>query len=467
MKAKTKWLAIFMVLGLILAACGGGDDGTDTTEAPTETTAAPEAPDTTEEMTDTTEGNGEMAPPATDIGVDLDAGTITVGLLSDLTGVFSGLVQPVVTGYEAAVEDINANGGIHGLNIVLDIKDTVYSVDTHVQLYNEMKDSVVAIGHSTGSPHTVAIAPQLAEDNVFAVPLTWYSGWSDPALNANIVPHGTPYCIEAMNTLGYMMSELTPDATTIAIASNAGDFGEDSAEGAKLAAEALGLEIVYDGQGKVNAADEATLAEVANGIIGATPDVVWLTTSPGAYSGIYGQTLAAGLAAKWSGSFVAWNFGFLGAESPIRDAVQRDWIFGYPIAHWSADNEGTASAREVVQAYDPEAPAYEYYLEGVVEARLMETILNAAYDSGDMTRAGVLAAAKNLETMDWNGLAPTQSFTGSPNDSVQRLSNIVMPSAADLEAGGSGLALLAEDYTSDIAAAFEFNEACFDAGFGG
>jgi ABC-type branched-subunit amino acid transport system substrate-binding protein len=460
MKMKSKWIAIVLALGLVLAACGG-DDSTDTTEAAAPDTTEAETPDTTEaETPDTTEGADEVI--LTDFGVDLEAGTITVGLLSDLTGVFSALVQPVVTGYEAQIEAINAAGGINGLDIVLEIRDTVYSVDTHVQLYNEIKDSVVTIGHSTGSPHTVAIKDQLAEDNMFAIPLTWYSGWSDPAINANIVPHGTPYCLESMNVLGYLLDQ-NPDAATIAIASNAGDFGQDSAQGAKLAAEALGLEVVYDGEAKINAADEATLAEVANGIIGSGADLVWVTTSPGAYSGIYGQALAAGVTATWSGSFVAWNFGFLGEESPIRDAIQRDWIFAYPISPWSADNPGTAAAREVIQAYDPDAPSYEYYLEGVLEARLLEAILNAAYDSGDMTRAGVLAAAKSLESMSWDGLAPDQSFVGDTNDIVQRVVNIVRPSAADLEAGGSGLALIEADYTSDIAAAYQFDKTCFDA----
>ncbi len=47
---RTKWLALFAVLALVLAACGDGDEGADTTEdggaAPT--TAAPDTPDTTE-----------------------------------------------------------------------------------------------------------------------------------------------------------------------------------------------------------------------------------------------------------------------------------------------------------------------------------------------------------------------------------------------------------------------------------
>ncbi len=403
-----------------------------------------------------------MAQPATDFGVDLEAGTITVGLLSDLTGPFSPLVQPVVDGYQAKVDEINANGGINGLQIQLEVRDTAYSVDTHVQLYEEIRESVVMLGHSTGSPHSVAIADALAEDSMLAVPLTWYSGWSDPALNANLIPHGSPYCIESMNTIGYLLSQ-NPDAATIAIASNAGDFGEDSAEGAKLAAEAAGLTVVYDGQGKVSAADEASLAEVATGIIGSTPDIVWLTTSGGAYSGIYGQALAAGITAQWSGSFVAWNAAFVAEGSAIRDAVQRDWTFTLPIGVWAADNPGTKAAVELLTTAIPDIVPYEYYLEGVGEAILMERILNDAYASGDLTRAGVLAAAKSLESMSWDGLWPDQSYVGEPNDIVQRLGTVVRPSAADLDAGGSGLEVLESDYTSDLAAAFVFNQTCFDA----
>ncbi len=461
MKTKSKWVAIILALGLVLTACSpSSGDAADTTEAAAPDTTEAESPDTTEaETPDTTEGADEIL---TDVGVDLEAGTITVGLLSDLTGVFSALVRPVTAGYQFQVDAINAAGGINGLEIKLEVRDTVYTVDTHVQLYEELRDSVVAIGHSTGSPHTMSINDQLAEDNMFAVPLTWYSGWSDPAINANLVPHGEPYCIESMNVLGYIL-EQNPDASTIAIASNAGDFGQDSAQGAKLAAEALGLTVVYDGEAKINAADEATIAEVVTGIVSNPADIVWVTTSPGAYAGIYGQALAAGVVATWSGSAVAWVPSFIGPESAIRDAVVRDWIFGLPYSPWNADNPGTKAAIEMLTAADPEIVPFDYYLEGVGEALLMERILSDAYDNGDMTRAGVLAAAKALEGFTTDGLWPDQSFAGEPNDIVGRTAIIVKPSITDLEGGGYGVEILAPAYTSDVAAAFQFDETCFDA----
>ena len=97
-----------------------------------------------------------------------------------------------------------------------------------MQFYEELKDQVVAFGHSTGSPHTVAIREDLEADGILAIPFTWYSGWSDPALNSNLLSHGTPYCIEAMNLIGYLSDVARSRGIadpTLAIASFPGDYG--------------------------------------------------------------------------------------------------------------------------------------------------------------------------------------------------------------------------------------------------
>ncbi|MGD2060022.1 MAG: glycine betaine ABC transporter substrate-binding protein, partial [Acidimicrobiia bacterium] len=90
-KARYRLMAILAVLAMIVAACGGGDDGgasdttegaTDTTEGATDTTEA--MTDTTEAMTDTTEG-GEMAMPG-------EGTTITMGRADWSTGYFQAYV---------------------------------------------------------------------------------------------------------------------------------------------------------------------------------------------------------------------------------------------------------------------------------------------------------------------------------------------------------------------------------------
>jgi ABC-type branched-subunit amino acid transport system substrate-binding protein len=458
MRRKSKWLALLLVLGLVLAACGDGGAETTTTagEEPTTTAGGGEEPTTT--------AGEEPMEIATDVGVDLEAGTITIGLLSDLSGPFAPLVSVINTGHEIYWADVNANGGINGLQVNLEVRDTGYVVDTHVQLYEELKSQVVAFGHSTGSPQTVAINPSLQADGILAIPLTWYSGWSDPAINANLVPHGTPYCIEAMNLIEYLTLQ-APDATTIAIASSPGDYGEDSNAGAVLAAEALGLEVVYDGTARINPADEATLAEVASGIAGSGAELVWVTTSPTAFGSVYGQTLAAGFQALWSGAGPTWNPALVGPDSPIKDALARDFYVSAYYAPWAADSVGNQFVRDLVAEYAPDAPPLDYYAEGVIEAKIMHQALLAAYDAGDMTQLGVLAAAKSLESVTFDGLAPDETYVGEPNDRVQRAVFISRPDPEGLAGGTStGVSQVESNYTSPLAAGFEFNETCFQLG---
>jgi ABC-type branched-subunit amino acid transport system substrate-binding protein len=355
---------------------------------------------------------------------------------------------------------VNASGGINGLNVELAVRDTAYVPDTHVQMYEELKSEVVAFGHSTGSPHTMAINPSLQADGILAIPLTWYSGWSDPAINANLVPHGTPYCIEAMNMIEYLTLQ-DPEATTIAIATNGGDYGLDSSAGAVMVAEALGLEVVYDGSGVIVATDPATLAEAATGIAGSGADLVWVTTDPTSFGGIYGQALAAGFSgALWSGAGPSWNPALVAPDSPIAEPLANDFYVSQYYAPWAAESPGNQMVRELVEAAG--APPLDYYAEGVIEATIMHQALLAAYDAGDMTQAGVLAAAKSLESVTFDGLAPDETYVGEPNDRLQRAQFISRPDPAGLAGGTStGVTLVESEYTSPAAAAFEFTEACF------
>lgn len=466
MKMTTKWLALLIALLMVAAACGDGDSADDTdapaeTEAPAATEApADDAPADTEAPADDEPMDDEPMEIATDFGVDNEEMTITVGLLSDLTGPFGPLVSAIAEGIRVYWADVNANGGVGGYTVELEIVDTAYVVDAHVQLYDEMRDDVVAIQHSTGSPHTVALLEQLAEDDMLTIPLTWYSGWSDPDLNANLLSHGAPYCIESMNGISYIAEQT--GSSTIAIASIPGDYGLDGAAGAALAAEALGLEVVYDGAGQIIPSDETTLAAVAAGIADSGADMVWMTSTPGGMSAIYGQAIAAGYVGNWGGNSPNWSPAFVAPDSPIKDAIARDyWNSTYTVP-WFDD--GAADARELFAQYS-EAPSLDYYLEGFVEAKILHDALLKALDNGDLTRAGVLAAGKSLEAVDFGAFTNPESYVGDPNERLQRATFIGRPDPDGLAAGTStGWQMVVGPYVSDIAANYDFTGACYELG---
>ncbi|MCJ7780713.1 MAG: ABC transporter substrate-binding protein, partial [Acidimicrobiia bacterium] len=199
---------LVLALALIAAACSSDSDDTTTTaaasggEETTTTTAAPSGDEetTTTAATETTEAPTEAPTEIkTDFGVDLDAGTITVGQTADLTGPFAPLVNPILAGQQMYWAWVNANGGIGGLEVLMETRDTAYQVEQHIAAYDEIRDQVVAISHTTGSPQTLAIADALEEDSMIAVPATWYSGWTDTNIAPTVLHTGAPYCLEAMS----------------------------------------------------------------------------------------------------------------------------------------------------------------------------------------------------------------------------------------------------------------------------
>jgi len=451
MKRRSILLVLLVVLAMVGAACSS-DSSDDTT-----TTAASGGGETTTtaasgggETTTTAAAGGEIK---TDVGVDLDAGTITVGMLSDLSGPFAGLVGAINAGHEAYWAYVNANGGIEGLMVELSVEDTGYDVAQHVTLYEQLKDEVVAFGHSTGSPHTVAIYEDLVADGILAIPLTWYSGWTAP-FDSNTMHHGSPYCIEAMNVIDYVSKEI--GASTIAIATLPGDYGLDSAAGAKIAADLLGLEIVYDASGQIIPGEDGAPIGVAIAESGA--DIVWVTASSGTFPPVYGAAIATGFEAAWSGAFPTYSPAYLGSD--FAEQIVRDYWGGSYLLPWGSDTPGNALVRDVMTAAG--ANPLDYYAEGFVEAQILEAALRAAYASGDMTQAGVLAASKTLESVDFGGLAPAEKYTGTPNERLNRVTVIQRPSLEDIAAGGTGSIVIDPAYTSEIAADFDFTSACYE-----
>jgi ABC-type branched-subunit amino acid transport system substrate-binding protein len=287
MTAKRKLIALLLAASLVAGGCGGDDDDDGGAEA-----------------------GGDAAEVETDFGVSDE--TIRIGLLADLSGPFAALVSDIVTAQEAYFARVNEEGGIAGREVELEVVDTRYDVPTHAQFFQEMaaedESGVVMISQSTGSPHTANIAQSLVDANLIAIPLTWYSGWADPTIGQNVLETYTNYCLESMNGLQFMADE---GAQTVAVVSFPGEYGQDGATGAKMAAEELGLEVVYDGEGRVTPPTPTNPtpdnSAVAQAIVDANPDWVWTTINPATLATLMGQTSARGFEGRWSGNSPSYN----------------------------------------------------------------------------------------------------------------------------------------------------------------
>ena len=405
---------------------------------------------------------------AHDFGVDAETMTIRVGVNTDLSGVFAPLTTKITDGHLAYWEWINDNGGIQGWTVEPVVHDNAYDVPTHLENYQVMAgegdESVVMFSTSTGSPHTASTAQLLIEDNIAAIPLSWYSGWADPAIGKNVFEVQANYCIEAMNGATYMSETY---GNNVAIASFPGDYGEDGAEGVKVAAEVLGLNVVYDGQAQVIPGGDLT--PVITGIAESGADWVWLTTNPTTTATLMGGAAQAGFTGQWSGSSPSWNSALLGIEGfrELADAVYTHST--YTVLWDVGEAEGMGEMIDAMRQYRPDAPFDDVYVISFIEGYVATQILDKAITNGNLTRAGVLAAANSI-TADLKGLAPNQSWRGNPNDNVVRetylydvdLSLYTPGVTVSKEGGNNGFQLIKGPYASDAALNWEY-EPCFNA----
>jgi ABC-type branched-subunit amino acid transport system substrate-binding protein len=480
MKLRNRSVALSLALALVLVACGGtaGETtaATTTTAAAVTTTTAEEATTTTAGETTTTEAESE-GDVTFDVGVTED--TITVGLLADLSGPFAPLVSDIVAAQEVYWDLLNEAGGIAGRQIEVVVEDTAYNPDQHRTKYEGMRETVAIISQSTGSPQTAGVIDLMLEDDIVAIPLTWYSGWADPSFDeSTVLEQQTNYCLEAMNVVEYLSNgfEAANGAPpTWAVVSFPGEYGQDGAFGAKYAIEQLGLEVVFDGEGLVTPTPDDPETEVITGIVSAAPDLVFATVNPTNLAVIMGGAFQGGFQGGWTGSVPSYDFRLL--DSPVAQILDVAYTQPGYLMPWGTDVPGMAPIVEAMLGARPDLRPSDAFVYGWTEAQLTEEILRLAADSGDMTRAGIKAAALTIEGFEYDGLAPDQSYSppDDPNAFVTRAIAILDPNLeAYTAAGGSGQTIgtaenggttgsdLVEDFfVGELAGAYDFNGACF------
>lgn len=139
-KALSLLLACTMVLSF--AACGSKE------EAPAASTEAG------------TEATSESA----------DGAVFKIGGIGPVTGGAAIYGQAVKNGAQIAVDEINAAGGINGVQVEFNFQDDEHDAEKSVNAYNKLKDlgMQVLMGSVTSAP-CIAVAEKTKEDNMFQI----------------------------------------------------------------------------------------------------------------------------------------------------------------------------------------------------------------------------------------------------------------------------------------------------------
>jgi ABC-type branched-subunit amino acid transport system substrate-binding protein len=460
-------LALLMAFGLVAAACGDSDDDDSADGGDTDTTEASDDGGDTD-TTEASDDGGDPAEVLTDFGV-VD-NTIRLGINGDLSGPFAALVSEIVEAQTVYWEWVNENGGINGYQIELQILDSGYATDKGIENYEEFaqesEEGVLMISENTGSPITAAVAEDAIDDDMLLIPLSWASTWpDDDGIGANVLEKQITYCAESMNGIAWLKAKVEADGLEpkLAIMSQPGEYGEDGAVGAELAAEALGIEVVYNGKDQIAGDD---LTAIVSQLVDSGATMVWITTTPGRLSDIFGNAVSQGFEAAWSGNGPSFSYPVHLASDLAADFDTYYWQSGYAVPWRGNDSEGMQEMVSVMTEKRPDANLSDQYLTGWIEGIMVQTILEKAIANGDLTRAGVVQASTEVE-IDMKGLSPNQSYGGTYDENIVRESYIfdVVADEFDLqplsaEAGGTGLVLEEGPFISDILADYEFGGAC-------
>lgn len=424
--------AVLAALALTVSACGrdgdgesasgGGDDAVEVSAPGVTSDPCPEA-------------------------VNPDNGCIYLGSISDLTaGPFAALGVPITEAQEAFWNRVNEEGGIRGFDIDVTeyVRDNLYSPQTHAEVYAEIEPEVLALAQTLGSPTTLAILDTMKEQSVIGAPASWTSLWG---FEDNILESGSSYCVEAMNVVDYVAGQ--GDVTKVMAIGFPGDYGEDGAAGAEIAAEAAGAEFEFVETGPGAEEQAGAISAVVRG----EPDLVIIGTGPTETAVIVGQAAAQGFTGQFAGLSPTWNPALL--DSPAAGALESLFIHAGPWGSFGTDTPAHNAMREALPDVDPNDGytsgwAWSYPLKAALESWLE--------GDNDKTREGLIETVNELESVDYEGMLPEEAGDRTGDNDLFRQSVIseVDPSAP------AGLTTL-QDFTAGATATdYEFDGPCFD-----
>jgi ABC-type branched-subunit amino acid transport system substrate-binding protein len=357
-------------------------------------------------------GGSSSASVKTDKGIQ--GKTITLGVLTDLTGVFAALGKDLTNSNTLYWKDHKV---CNTYNVKLDVQDTGYVPQTGVQLYSSMKDSILAMQQTIGSPINAALAPQYQADSIVNFPSAW-SKTLTQIPGTGVV--GATYDVEISNGYDYLFKKgLLKQGDTVGHIYFEGEYGANGLAGTKAVAEAKGLRVV---EAQIKSTDQDMSSQVTQ-FKAAGVKAIALTVAPTQTASVAAVAQAQGLDVPMLGNNPVFAPGLL--QGPTAAWLKSHLYVASPVSTFDKQ----ADLLKAYQAAYPSVTPSLGVLVGTGMATLMNQVLDAACKNGDLTRAGVLSAFQGLKNADTGGLVvPIRGFENGKSPSLQ--SFILQPADA-------------------------------------
>ena len=373
-------------------------------------------------------------------GPGVDAKSISLGVLTDQSGVFASLGSTVTEGNQLGVDDINKAGGVCGRQLKLIVKDHGYDVQKAVSLYAEEAPQVAGMLQLLGSPMTTALLDQLKSDHMLGATATWAS----TLLRSNDIQiSGATYDIEQINGLSYLFDQgKIKKGDKIGHIYIDGEYGKNGLAGAKYAAEKLGLTVVP----VAIKATESDLTSAIGQLKSAGVTEIGLTTTPKQTASAVGVAAAGGLNIPFLGNNPTYSPLLL--KTAAGPALEKNLYISGSSLPLSADKPAAKDVLAKFKAKYPGQPSNAGVTYGYGVAKIYEKTLKAACDKKDLSRAGIESAFRTLSHVETDGIIAPLDYS-KPGEIPARQTYVVRPSMATLEI--DGLKIEKDLFESDIA----------------
>ena len=344
-----------------------------------------------------------------EVGVSAEA--IVFGQAAVLQGPASALGLGMKEGLEAAFQEVNRKGGVHGRKLELISVDDGYEPSKSMAATRKLiaDDKVFALIGPVGTPTAVAAQPIAAAANVpFIGAFTGASFLRNPKLE-NVINVRASYDAETEAWVKHLTEDLK--LAKIAIFYQDDAFGRAGLSGFEKAMKKRGLPILAEGTYERNttAVKTALLA-----LRKAQPEAVVMV---GAYQPC-AEFIKLARSIDFNPVFV--NISFVGASALAKAlgnegaGVIVSQVVPFP---WDASTKVIADYQAAIKARDPKAEPEFVSLEGYLVGRLAIAALERA--GPEPTRAALLKAIKEGGAFDIGGLQMT--FGPSDNEGLDKV----------------------------------------------
>ncbi|MEV7099365.1 ABC transporter substrate-binding protein [Amycolatopsis sp. NPDC051045] len=339
-------------------------------------------------------------------GKGVTATEVTLGVMTDKSGVFKNLGLGVTQGNELWAKDFNAAGGVCGRQVKLDEVDHGYKADTAKTLYPQIEPKVLGFVQLLGSPVVAALKQNLASDKTVAAPASWSSELLD---NPYVMIVGTTYDLEMIDGLAYLQEQgLLKDGDTIGHVYIDGEYGKNGLRGSQFYAKKHSLSVK---EVKITSTD-SDLTNVVTGLKGAGVKAIALTTTPAQTGSAVAANKALGLNVPVLGNNPTFDPALL--KSPAAAALDKLTIVASSVP-FSADLPKAKDVAAKFKAAYKETPngGVPY---GYAVGEVWGAVLKKACDNKDLTRDGIAAALKQTTSANTDNLVAALDFSkpGTP-----------------------------------------------------